>query len=79
MSLKEDFTLSKSGFLFDHSTGLTYTLNPTGQFIFRMIADNKDALEIRAALTAEFEIDDDTASRDLEDFHRQMQELGMTD
>jgi len=79
MNLAEDFTLSKSGFLFDHSTGLTYTLNPTGKFIFQMISDNKDAAEILTALTGQFMIDSDTAKRDLEDFYRQMREMGMID
>ena len=32
--IQTEVTLSKSGFLFDHNSGLTYTLNETGKFIF---------------------------------------------
>ena len=74
-TLKTEFTLSKSGFLFDHSTGLSYTLNPTGQFIFQQIQEGKQAANILVSLTEEFEVDEEKARRDLDDFFRQMKEL----
>ena len=76
---KSEFTVSKSGFLFDHSTGLSYTLNPTGLFIFQQIQDGKQAVEILKALMDEFTVDEERARRDLDDFYRQMKELGLVE
>ncbi len=76
---KTELTLSNSGFLFDHSDGLTYTLNPTGQFIFRKIEEGKEPPEILELITGEFEVDENTARKDLDDFYRQMKEMGLTD
>lgn len=70
-------TLTKGGFLFDHSTGLTYTINPTGREIFEQLQAGADAPAIIRDLVKEYEIDDDTAREDLEDFLRQMKELGL--
>lgn len=77
--LRSKFTLSDSGFLFDHATGLTYTLNPTGQFIFKSLQEGKSGPEILAAMLEEFEIDEETARKDLDDFFRQLREFGLVD
>ncbi len=72
-----EMTLTKGGFLFDHSTGLTYTLNTTGRDIFERFQEGSEASEIVRSLIAEFEVDEETARGDLEDFVRQMRELGL--
>jgi len=77
--LKTEVTLTESGFLFDHSTGLTYSLNSTGQFIFRRLQEEKDADEVLRGMIAEFSIDEDTARKDLDDYFRQLKELGLID
>ena len=77
--LKTEVTLTESGFLFDHNTGLTYSLNSTGQFIFRRLQDEKDAEDILRGILNEFSIDEDTARKDLDDYFRQLKELGLID
>jgi PqqD family protein of HPr-rel-A system len=72
-----EMTLTKGGFLFDHSTGLTYTINPTGREIFEQLQAGVDAPEIIRELSTNYEVDEDTAREDLEDFLRQMKELGL--
>jgi PqqD family protein of HPr-rel-A system len=72
-----EVTLTKGGFLFDHSTGLTYTLNPTGSVILECLQQGNDAPGILEKLIVDFEVDAATAERDLEDFIRQMKELGL--
>lgn len=73
-----EVTLTKGGFLFDHSTGLTYSLNNTGRFVFQRLRDGLDAATLLKELVAEFETTEETARNDLEDFIRQMKELGLS-
>ncbi|KPL07448.1 hypothetical protein AMJ86_04495 [bacterium SM23_57] len=77
--LKTEITLTESGFLFDHTTGLTYSLNPTGRFIFRQLQDGKDAAGILKEIVDEFLVDEDTARKDLDDYFRQLKEMGLID
>ncbi len=69
-----EFTLSESGFLFDHGTGLTYTLNETGRFIFQKIQDGSHANNLVELVTSEFEVAEDIARKDVDDFFRQLKE-----
>ncbi len=76
---KSELTLSESGFLFDHATGLTYTLNPTGRFIFRQMQKGVEGPVILTLLREEFEVDETTARKDLDDFVRQLKEFELID
>ena len=77
--LKTDITLTNSGFLFNHSTGLTYSLNATGLFIFQQLQDEQEVDQILQRLMEEFLVDEDTARKDLDDYLRQLQELGLVE
>ncbi|NOZ08313.1 MAG: PqqD family protein [FCB group bacterium] len=72
-----ELTMSKNGFLFDHGSGLTYTLNATGQFIFHLLESGKKSTHILEKLITEFDVTEDTARKDLDDFYRQLKELGL--
>ncbi|MBM4167034.1 MAG: PqqD family protein [Ignavibacteria bacterium] len=67
-NLSEEMTLTNNGFLFDHVTGLTYTLNSTGGFILKKIIDGNKPNEIIAELTQSFDVNDSTARNDFEEF-----------
>jgi hypothetical protein len=77
--LKTEITLTESGFLFDHNTGLTYSLNPTGLFIFRQLQAEKDPEDVLKHLLYEFSVDEDTARKDLDDYFRQLREMGLVE
>jgi methyltransferase-like protein len=51
-----------------------YTLNETGAFIWEQIDGERTVKEIIAALTEEYEIDEETASKDVLDFIGNMNE-----
>ncbi len=70
-----DFTVSDSGFLFDHASGQTFTLNPTGKFILDRMKTGEDHDAILPLMMKEFEVNETTARRDLDDFNRQLREL----
>ncbi len=72
-----NLALSDNGFLFDTTTGHTYTLNETGALTLRMIIEEVSLPKIVERLTDRFEVTHDTALRDAELFRSRLQELGI--
>lgn len=68
MKLKKDVAVSDSGFLFNPSSGDSYSLNPIGVEILKLIQDKKSDDEIVTKLLQDFAIDKDTVEKDLYDF-----------
>jgi PqqD family protein of HPr-rel-A system len=69
--------LSDNGFLFDSSTGYTYTLNATGTFILKRLIDDRPEEGILGDLTESFDTTEEVLSRDLEQFLNYLSELGL--
>lgn len=57
MKLKKNIAISESGFVFDPSTGDSYSLNEQAREIIALIKLQKDAEEISDFITSEYEID----------------------
>jgi len=76
---KSELTISNSGFLFDHGSGLTYSLNATGQFIFMQLEAGIEPPKIIKTLNEEYEVTEETARKDVDDFLRQLSELGIVE
>ena len=72
-----NLALSESGFLFDPATGHTYSLNATGAFLLRALIEGKPLEELATAVEGAFEIDQETASRDAEQFLLHLGEMGL--
>ena len=68
MKLKKDIALSDSGFLFNPSSGDSYSLNPIGVEILKLMQDEKSDDEIVNKLLQDFDMDKDTIEKDLYDF-----------
>lgn len=68
MKLKKNIALSDSGFLFNPSTGDSYSVNPIGLEILKLLQESKSDSDIIRAVTANFMIDNDTVEKDLYDF-----------
>jgi PqqD family protein of HPr-rel-A system len=71
-----DLLLNDRGFVFDPASGETFQLNTTGLRIVRMFQQGLDAGAATARILDEFEVDENTAQRDLEDFLRALGQLG---
>jgi len=69
--------LSEEGFVFDPETGNSYVVNQTGMFILTKLKEGKSEEEILRELVDEFEVDEDTARRDITDFLEQLKILGI--
>jgi len=57
MRLKKNIALSESGFVFDPSTGDSYSLNEEAKEIVRLMNENKSAGEITDSMVDLYDID----------------------
>jgi len=72
----KNLALSDTGFVFDPTTGNTYTLNETALAIVRHLKSDKTKEEIIQSILSEYEVDADEIERDLSDLLIQLKELG---
>jgi len=57
MKLKKNIAISESGFVFDPSSGESFSLNPTGLEIISFMNEGKGLKEISELMTNNYEID----------------------
>ena len=69
--------LSDDGFLFDPTSGHTYTLNSVGTFILRKMIEKYSSEQIIAAVIEEYDVSEEILSRDLEQFYHFLSEQGI--
>jgi len=71
--------ISDSGFIFDPSTGQTFTTNETGLDIFRMLKEEKSLKEITLFIENQYDVDEDIALRDVTQFLSQLKTYRLID
>lgn len=75
--LSEELYFSEGGFLFDSTTGLTYTMNKTGAFVFNELKKGMDEPLIIQSLMERFDVDEIKAKADIKDFKQQLRDFGL--
>ena len=60
-----DLAISDSGFIFNPSTGNSYTTNETGVFIITMLKKHNDIATTALLLSEEYDVDQSTAELDI--------------
>jgi len=68
MKIKKNIALSDSGFIFNPSTGESFSVNPIGVEIIKMLKENKEKDDIRDAILEKYQTDEGTFERDYYDF-----------
>lgn len=68
MKVKKNIAISDTGFVFDPSTGDSYTLNSTGLEIVQMIKSGLNNDEIKEAMTHRYDVDAHSFERYFMDF-----------
>lgn len=68
MKLKKNIAISETGFLFDPSTGDSYTLNESGRKVMELLRLGKSLEEISEEMTSHFEVDKFTFEKSFFDF-----------
>ncbi len=68
MTINKDVAVSDSGFVFNPTTGESYSVNPIGVEIIEMLKQEKTIDEINNALTKMYNADIVTIDKDVADF-----------
>jgi hypothetical protein len=68
MKIKKNIAISESGYVFNPSSGESFTVNPIGIELVNMIRDEKSYEEISKTMLAKYRTDMDTFEKDYLDF-----------
>jgi hypothetical protein len=68
MNRLSKLAVNSEGFIFDPTTGDSYTVNPTGLFIINSLRDGKDIDQIAEEFSNEFDDTPEEISKDISDF-----------
>ena len=68
MNIKKNVAISESGYIFNPSTGDSFTVNPIGIEIFNMIKAGKPYGEISKTILTKYNTDEATFEKDYNDF-----------
>ena len=77
MQLKKNIAISESGFVFDPSSGDSFSLNPVGMEILEYLKEGKDLNEITGIMTKNYEIDADSFEKYFYDFIGTLKQFGL--
>ncbi len=68
MKLKSDVAVSDTGFVFLPTTGESFSVNPIGNEILRLLKEDKSLQEISNYLLEKYDADPTVIDKDLSDF-----------
>jgi len=79
MKIKRNIAISDSGFVFDPSSGDSFSTNPIGLEIIRMLKENKSAQDIKASIIKDYMIDEVSFEKDYYDFVNMLGKLKLVE
>lgn len=68
MQISKNIAISDSGFVFNPSTGDSFSTNQVGLEIIRLLKEDRTKEELIGEIVAKFSIDESTLEKDLGDF-----------
>lgn len=71
--------MNDNGFIFDPSSGYSYSTNQVGLSVLTMLKSGKTKDEIISELTAEYEVSEDNCASDLEHFFLILEALDLVE
>jgi hypothetical protein len=72
MKLNKNIAVSENGFIFNPLSGDSFSTNPIGQEIVRLMKEGKERKEIVSALMNKYATDEATIEKDLSDFFQML-------
>jgi hypothetical protein len=69
IQLRGNIAVSDSGFVFNPSTGDSYSMNAIGVEVIRHLQTRRNTTEIIEAITASYDTESQTVEKDLYDFY----------
>lgn len=79
MLLKKNIAVSKSGFIFNPSTGDSYTVNQIASEILELLKENKSLSEVKQEILRNYEVDEKSLDEDLNDFLGHLRQLRLAE
>ncbi len=79
MKLKKNIATSESGFVFNPSSGDSFSLNSIGAVILLQMKENKSSEEIKKDILNRYEVDKSLLERDWDDFMAQLRDNNLLD
>jgi hypothetical protein len=79
MKIKRNIALSDSGFVFDPSTGDSFSTNPIGLEIIKALKEGKTAEEIKAHVVKNYMTDEAAFEKDYYDFTNMLSKLNLAE
>jgi hypothetical protein len=68
MKIPQEVKISDNGFVFNSKTGDSFSLNPTGLELIRMIGSEQDIDKIKETFTTKYDVDELTFEKDFYEF-----------
>jgi len=79
ISLKKNIAVSESGFVFNPTTGDSFSLNGVGTDILKLMKEGKSESEIKTTVRTWYDIDEDTLEKDYYDFLKMLGQYKLLD
>lgn len=77
MRVRKNIATSEEGFLFNPTTGDSFSTNKIGVEIIRLLKTDSNSKEVIAAICEKYDVDKSLFERDLEDFILQLKEFSI--
>jgi hypothetical protein len=77
MILKKNIATSDSGFIFNPSTGDSYSSNPIGSEILQLLKQGKTINEIKHLILEKYDVEKSQLELDWDDFKSQLKEANL--
>lgn len=79
ITLKKNIAVSDSGFVFNPTTGDSFSLNQVGVEILGMLKDGRSENEIKNTIRTWYDLDSDTFDKDYYDFLKMLGQYKLLD
>lgn len=74
MKLNKNLAVSESGFLFNPTTGDSFSANPLGAEVINLLKQDISVDEIKKSIIEKYDVDKPSLEKDMDDFIAQLRE-----
>lgn len=79
MKIKKNIALSDTGFVFNPGSGDSFSVNPIGLEIMKLLQENKSQDAIKKHLLETYSADRDTIEKDIYDFTKMLEQFKLSE
>ncbi|MGZ3883033.1 MAG: PqqD family protein [Bacteroidia bacterium] len=79
MKVKRNIAISETGFVFDPSTGDSFSVNPIGLDIIQLLKQGKSQEDIEKDIIGKYDVDHATFEKDFSDFVNMLAKLKLSE